>query len=117
MPMSSALWTTLRVASRSMRPPKLLQPRPTTETRRPDFPKFLCSIRSSRGEGREYLVEGCQLIAVDRVGDEHRRVEAGSVPLAEPVAHPCSRSGERIVGDPAVGQVFRNIIPAVLGES
>ena len=33
-------------AARSMRPPKLLQPRPTTETCRPDFPRLRCSIRS-----------------------------------------------------------------------
>src|SRR3954447_2428252 len=44
MPRSIALWTTLRVASRSMRPPKLLQPRPTTETRRPDFPRLRSCI-------------------------------------------------------------------------
>src|ERR1700761_2877807 len=43
MPRSSALWTTSFVASKSMRPPKLLQPRPTTDTRRPDRPRRRCS--------------------------------------------------------------------------
>src|SRR6187402_3473218 len=46
MPRSSALWTTLRVASRSIRPPKLLQPRPTSDTRRPDDPRLRSCIRS-----------------------------------------------------------------------
>src|SRR5260370_1149788 len=43
MPRSSALCTTFFVASKSMRPPKLLQPRPTTDTRRPDRPTLRCS--------------------------------------------------------------------------
>src|SRR5829696_9248712 len=47
MPRSSALWTTLRVASRSMRPPKLLQPRLTSDTRRPDDPRLRSCIRFS----------------------------------------------------------------------
>src|SRR3954465_7667132 len=46
MPRSSALWTTLRVASRSIRPPKLLQPRPTSDTRRPDDPRLRSCMRS-----------------------------------------------------------------------
>src|SRR5215213_2410623 len=46
MPRSSALWTTLRVASRSIRPPKLLQPKPTRETRRPELPRLRSCIRS-----------------------------------------------------------------------
>src|SRR6516164_3999348 len=119
MPRSSALWTTLRVAARSMRPPKLLQPRPTTETWRPDFPRFLCSIRppiGSVGEGREDFVECGQLVAVDRIRHEHRRVETGSVPLAEPVAHFRGGTVERVVGDPPVGQIARDIVAAVLGE-
>src|SRR3546814_4018962 len=40
MPRSIALWTTARVSSRPMRPPKLLQPSPTSDTRRPDRPRF-----------------------------------------------------------------------------
>ncbi len=47
MPRSSALWITARVASSSMRAPKLLQPRPMAETRRPDWPR----LRSSIGGG------------------------------------------------------------------
>src|SRR3954463_14976979 len=37
-PASSAAATTARVPSRSTRPPKLLQPRPTTETSGPSLP-------------------------------------------------------------------------------
>src|ERR1700756_5031448 len=117
MPRSSALWTTLRVAARSMRPPKLLQPRPTTETRRPDFPRFRCSIRSSGGKGRENLVQCGQLVAVDRVGDEHRRVEASGVPFAKPVANLCGWAGKTVVGNPAVSQIFWDVIVAMVGES
>src|SRR4029077_4853878 len=47
MPRSIALWITLREASRSMRWPKLLQPRPTAETRRPEPPRLrICMDRS-----------------------------------------------------------------------
>src|SRR6516164_7142729 len=121
MPRSSALWTTWRVAARSMRPPKLLQPRPTTETCRPDFPRFLCFIRSaspisSIGEGRENFVECGQLVAVDRVGHEDRCVETGSVPFAEAVTHFRGRTVERVVGDPPVGQITRDVVLTVLGE-
>src|SRR5262249_10362574 len=38
MPASSALWITLVELSRSSRCPKLLQPSPTSETRRPELP-------------------------------------------------------------------------------
>src|ERR1700731_4875699 len=39
-PRSMALWITLREVSRSVRWPKLLQPRPTAETRRPEPPRL-----------------------------------------------------------------------------
>src|SRR5882757_11187263 len=48
MPRSSALWTTLREAARSIRPPKLLQPSPTSETRRPDVPRLRCFMPTCR---------------------------------------------------------------------
>src|SRR5216683_1794497 len=48
MPRSSALWTTLREASRSIRPPKLLQPSPTSETSRPDVPRLRCFMPTCR---------------------------------------------------------------------
>src|SRR2546430_6863414 len=45
MPRSIALWITLREVSRSVRWPKLLQPRPTAETRRPEPPRLrICMI-------------------------------------------------------------------------
>src|SRR4051794_8928896 len=40
MPRSIALWMTLREVSRSVRWPKLLQPSPTAETRRPEPPRL-----------------------------------------------------------------------------
>src|SRR5712671_3219910 len=53
MPRSIALWITLREVSRSVRWPKLLQPRPTAETRRPEPPRLrICMDRSCEG-GRE----------------------------------------------------------------
>ncbi|WP_284312023.1 hypothetical protein [Labrys miyagiensis] len=44
MPTSSALSTTSLVSSGSLRRPKLLQPSPTSETRRPDLPIVRNSI-------------------------------------------------------------------------
>src|SRR3569623_1349578 len=44
MPRSSARWITLREASRSIRWPKLLQPRPTADTRRPEPPRLRISM-------------------------------------------------------------------------
>src|ERR1700741_1677082 len=50
MPRSSALWITLREPSRSTRWPKLLQPRPTAETRRPEPPRLrICMKNPGRG--------------------------------------------------------------------
>src|ERR1700746_700433 len=40
MPRSSALWMTFREVSRSVRWPKLLQPSPTAETRKPERPRL-----------------------------------------------------------------------------
>src|SRR5579864_3869846 len=40
MPRSSARWMTFRDVSRSVRWPKLLQPSPTAETRRPEPPRL-----------------------------------------------------------------------------
>src|SRR6516162_1187092 len=102
MPRSNALWTTLRVAARSIRPPKLLQPRPTTDTRRPDLPRFLCSIRSSGGECGKDFVQCRQLVAVDRIRNEHRGVETACVPSGELVAHLLRRAKEGVVGHPTV---------------
>src|SRR6267142_2702944 len=47
-PASSAACTTLSAASRSRRVPKLLQPRPTAETRSPVCAKSRCSISGAR---------------------------------------------------------------------
>src|SRR5450432_2843667 len=49
MPRSIALWITLREASRSVRWPKLLQPRPTAETRRPEPPRLRICMNLSCG--------------------------------------------------------------------
>src|SRR6266403_2298178 len=56
MPRSIALWITLREVSRSVRWPKLLQPRPTAETRRPEPPRLrICMDRCSDFEGTRDL--------------------------------------------------------------
>src|SRR5579864_4641365 len=51
MPRSIALWITLREVSRSVRWPKLLQPRPTAETRRPEPPRLRICMDRSCGDG------------------------------------------------------------------
>src|ERR1700732_3682122 len=54
IPRSIALWITLRELSRSVRWPKLLQPRPTAETRRPEPPRLrICMDWSCWDEMRE----------------------------------------------------------------
>src|SRR3954468_16839003 len=57
-PRSIALWITLREPSRSVRWPKLLQPRPTAETRRPEPPRLrICMIEPVRGNAmRDHIV-------------------------------------------------------------
>src|SRR3954447_15571108 len=52
MPRSIALWITFREDSRSVRWPKLLQPRPTAETRRPEPPRLRICMDRSCGMGR-----------------------------------------------------------------
>src|SRR5215831_10345597 len=48
MPRSIALWITFREVSRSVRWPKLLQPRPTAETRKPEPPRLrICMDQES----------------------------------------------------------------------
>ena len=57
-------------------------------------------------EGGEQLVEGGELVAVERIGDEDRGVDAGGMPGGDAIAHLCRRPRERVVGDPAIGQIF-----------
>src|SRR4030081_1832768 len=60
-PRSIALWITLREVSRSVRWPKLLQPRPTAETRRPEPPRLrICMDQCSKFfEGAHDLSPNC----------------------------------------------------------
>src|SRR5574340_815824 len=51
-PASSAAPTTARVPARSTLRPKLLQPRPTRETRTPLEPSSTCSMRANASGGR-----------------------------------------------------------------
>src|SRR6185436_11428593 len=53
MPRSIALWMTLREVSRSVRWAKLLQPRPTAETRRPEPPRLRICMDDPVGMARE----------------------------------------------------------------
>src|SRR3954471_6719921 len=66
MPRSSALWITAREPSRSTGRPKLLQPSPTAETRRPDLPTFrscmgllLPAAGKQRVQPRDDFGRGC----------------------------------------------------------
>src|SRR5581483_323108 len=79
MPRSSALWITFRVASRSMRPPKLLQPRPMAETRRPDAPRLRISngvvlVQKAGSEGQQagdILAAFRRLVKIERRPKRH----------------------------------------------
>src|SRR5690349_6438869 len=75
MPRSSALWITLRVASRSMRPPKLLQPRPIADTRRPDAPRLRISKRrcprSERKQPGDILAAFRRLVKIQQRSGGH----------------------------------------------
>src|SRR6185437_1517873 len=68
-PRSSALSTTSREAARSMRPPKLLVPSPTSETSGPASPNLRLCMRRS-GEARS---------PADVIGGECRHVDELSV--------------------------------------
>jgi hypothetical protein len=72
-------------------PAEIVAAKPDHRDEKTGFPEislFHFLFRTGSGsEGREDLVQGCQLIAVDRVGDEHRRVETGGVPGRELVAN------------------------------
>ncbi len=66
MPRSIALWITLREVSRSVRWPKLLQPMPTADTRRPEPPRLRISMGQSCGIGER--VRHCDGRAAGRQG-------------------------------------------------
>src|SRR5438045_1247729 len=67
-PASSAALTTVRVPSRSTRIPKLLQPRPTTETSGPSFPNRRVRIASdARASGVRYRRLGSSDLAVSEI--------------------------------------------------
>src|SRR5262249_16428119 len=81
IPRSKALCTTLREASRSIRPPKLLQPSPTMVTCKPDFPRVRrctyapvaseCPHRSTGAKAPECSA-GCQLPTHTRYPNTNR---------------------------------------------
>src|SRR3954451_1666314 len=58
MPRSSARWITLREVSRSVRWPKLLQPSPTADTRRPEPPRLRISMGDPVRRKQEPIVTG-----------------------------------------------------------
>src|SRR5207253_5619564 len=77
-PTSIARWITFREASRSVRWPKLLQPRPTAETRRPEPPRLrICMIDPVGGEDREG----------DHCGPRPKPLQGA---IAPPVSHDCA---------------------------
>src|SRR5919197_2577915 len=97
MPTSSAASTTARVPSRSTRPPKLLQPMPTTETSGPPSPSVRVRIADILTNGRSRLL---RLLPRGFVGP---RVHASSLlrspnALSGPRARP--RPGGESAGHP-----------------
>src|SRR5918997_6153534 len=126
MPRSSALYTTRRVASRSMRPPKLLQPRPTTDARRSDRPMLRCctsvplkncvagnppSDQMMRNGHAHRAAQPVRVAAVEHEGDFVAREPApvlkfvaveGDLPgegLADAAHHEIGRKGPGLRGD------------------
>src|SRR3954447_10247001 len=74
MPRSMARWITLREASRSVRWPKLLQPRPTAETRRPEPPRLrICMVDpvGTKGGGTISVARGPGACKVPSHRDAH----------------------------------------------
>src|SRR6185312_12671963 len=76
MPRSIALWMTLREVSRSVRWPKLLQPRPTAETRRPELPRLrICMGLSCSDVLKDCGVRRCPSQVAIRPGRSRQRGE------------------------------------------
>src|SRR5207244_7496815 len=75
-PRSIALWITLREVSRSVRWPKLLQPRPTAETRRPEPPRLRICMDQPCEMGRTAEAVFCpaRVAAARHEPAWHRRV-------------------------------------------
>src|SRR5437879_4078445 len=67
-PAASAASTTARVPSRSTRPPKLLQPRPTTETSGPSVPnRRIRTVRDARASPMRYRRLGSSDLEVSEI--------------------------------------------------
>src|SRR5665647_837744 len=77
MPRSIALWITLREVSRSVRWPKLLQPRPTAETRRPEPPRLRICIGMVLWGMKRGTVEHFDPHAPEPQGAAHHGAHAG----------------------------------------
>src|SRR5260370_16062697 len=71
---------------------------------------------SLSAESGDQLLEGRNLIAGDRVRDEDRRFDAGGAPFFDAIAHFGGRAEEGVVGEPAVGQEFGDVVAAVVGD-
>src|SRR5579863_3199650 len=87
MPRSSALCTTVCDAALSIHMPKLLQPRPTSDTRRPEGPRLRCSM-----EAPSRVVSSWR--GLRRVGGLGRRLGAE----ADAVAAALLGGVERVIG-------------------
>src|SRR5213079_2072824 len=73
MPRSIALWMTLREVSRSVRWPKLLQPSPTAETRRPEPPRLRICMDGPVGDA-----EGERIVTRTPAGRKVARLKIGT---------------------------------------
>src|ERR1043165_5361135 len=94
MPRSIALWIALREVSRSVRWPKLLQPRPTAETRRPEPSRLrICMIDPVGRErlGRDGDCDGCALARQGAIAPQGLHDSAALCAAAQKNAAPVRR--------------------------
>src|SRR3954453_4956779 len=97
-PRSLALWITLREVSRSVRWPKLLQPRPTAETRRPEPPRLRSCMDQSCNLGYAHKGMHC---------DPRLRLPQAVTHRASMQVRPVVAAAVREPGSAPIAQVLR----------
>src|SRR5215471_10164813 len=100
-PRSMARWITLREVSRSVRWPKLLQPRPTAETRRPEPPRLRICMDQQSCRGRCGKVAQCRV----RIRPRQGAIHVGDAMLL--CGRECRRAGEKAQKKCGPGQTRR----------
>src|SRR6185312_16230478 len=119
MPRSIALWITLREVSRSVRWPKLLQPRPMAETRRPEPPRLRISMDQSCAAFFKRAAH-CDLMELTRKAGRWRRNNPETRETSMKKKRPRSdaatdgdRWGARMIVDGGPDQTQCNASPAL----